>query len=213
MLQQDIDAMLESMPRIRINTNLVFGVAKNDSKYKTSIKHAGADLKHSAYVCWNNMLRRCYSLDYQEQQPTYIGCTVCNEWLSFSYFKLWWDHNHKYGWHLDKDIILAGNTIYSPDRCVFIPQKINSFVTERKRFRGDFMIGVNFDKKSQKFRSQISSSSKRLPLGFFDDPISAHKAWYKKKIELAYEHKETCDSIHPDLFSGLLRKIESMKEF
>lgn len=35
---------------------------------------------------------------------------------------------HMEGWHLDKDILLKGNKVYSPETCAFVPAKINSLL-------------------------------------------------------------------------------------
>lgn len=38
------------------------------------------------YQKWHNMLVRCYNEEYHKKQPTYIGCTVCERWLTLSNF-------------------------------------------------------------------------------------------------------------------------------
>jgi hypothetical protein len=35
-----------------------------------------------SYRTWIRMLARCYDTKYQEKQPTYKGCIVCDEWLN-----------------------------------------------------------------------------------------------------------------------------------
>lgn len=51
---------------------------------------------------WRSMLSRCYSKKYQEKEPSYIDCSVCEEWLLFSNFKKWFDENYVDGYALDK---------------------------------------------------------------------------------------------------------------
>lgn len=60
-----------------------------------------------------------------KNKPTYEGCTVCDEWLYFSNFKKWFDENYIEGFQLDKDIIIRGNKVYSPQTCCFVPKEIN----------------------------------------------------------------------------------------
>lgn len=91
------------------------------------------DLRYSqgttkARTVWQSMLDRCYNEDYLSRRPTYRKCTVCEEWHLFSNFKEWFDSNYIEGYHLDKDILVLGNTIYSPATCVFIPNRINNLI-------------------------------------------------------------------------------------
>lgn len=44
-----------------------------------------------SYSTWVTMLRRCYSVKFQEKQPTYKSCSVCEEWITYSNFKNWFD--------------------------------------------------------------------------------------------------------------------------
>ena len=46
------------------------------------------------------------------------------------------------GWELDKDILVKGNKIYSPDTCCFVPKEVNTVFTKRQSKRGDYPIGV-----------------------------------------------------------------------
>ena len=43
---------------------------------------------------------------------------------------------------LDKDILCKGNKIYSRDKCIFVPQRINSLFVKRGNDRGKDPIGV-----------------------------------------------------------------------
>lgn len=114
----------------------VYGVGINDSTPKSN---------PTAYYKWRRMLERCYSERYLVKKPTYRGCTVCDEWITFSNFEKWFcDPNNGYreGYHLDKDIIVKGNKIYSPQTCCFVPQEINSIFIKDNAKRGELPIGV-----------------------------------------------------------------------
>lgn len=63
----------------------VYGVGINDANYKVQ----PFDKNCPYYQTWYGILSRCYSKHKQKRQPTYIGCRVCYEWLTFSNFKVW----------------------------------------------------------------------------------------------------------------------------
>ncbi len=82
-----------------------------------------------AYQCWSGMLGRCYSDTEQKRNPTYIGCLVHPDWHNFQTFAKWYHDNHpsdggKY--ELDKDILVEGNKIYSPNACMFVSHEENT---------------------------------------------------------------------------------------
>ena len=144
------------------------------------------------YQTWVDMLKRCYSAKHQEKRPTYIGCTVSEDWLTFSNFKNWMEGQDFEGMRLDKDILFEGNKVYSAETCVFVTQTVNSFTTDSGATRGVWLIGVNWHKKTGKFRAQCSNpfTKKNEHLGYFTTEIEAHEAWLKRKIKLAHELAE-----------------------
>ncbi|MGL5646956.1 MAG: hypothetical protein ACRDDY_03815 [Clostridium sp.] len=83
-----------------------------------------------AYLKWYGMLKRCYSSRYHEKNPSYINTTVCEEWLNFQNFAVWYYANVIEGYDLDKDILQykVKNKVYSPSTCVFIHPKVNNFI-------------------------------------------------------------------------------------
>lgn len=84
------------------------------------------------YQAWRGMLDRCYNSN-PNKYPSYKGCSVCEEWLTFSTFRDWFYNpinGYKKGYHLDKDILVRGNKVYSPDTCCFVPKEINSMFTK-----------------------------------------------------------------------------------
>ena len=123
---------------------IVYGRGIND--LDDPVKVNGKALKF--YDTWKAMLKRCYSEKYQKRFPTYRGCSVCSSWLSLSNFKEWFDVNYRTGMALDKDILIPSNKVYSPEACRFVPQYINSLLTDAGAARGDLPMGVMYDKRS-----------------------------------------------------------------
>lgn len=133
------------------------------------------------------MMNRCYGEDYQAKHPSYEGCYVCEEWLTFSNFKAWMEKQDWEGNELEKDLIISGNKIYSPETCVFVSARVNTFLIENGAARGEFPIGASVDEKSGKFRARCRCviSGKQKTLGYFYSPEEAHKAWLAFKLEQA----------------------------
>lgn len=173
---------------------LVCGVGINDSDHQTSKIVSGKVVTCPFYRKWKKMIERCYSEKWQEKCPTYKGCSVCSEWLTFSNFREWMDRQNWNGNHLDKDIILSGNKIYSPDTCIFIPQAINSLLTDSGSLRGKHPIGVTYDSRDMKFRAQIRRYAKNTNLGNFNTEHEASSAYLTAKSAhvtiVAYEQEQ-----------------------
>lgn len=181
------------------NKKLVYGVGVNNADYVVrkweDVGYVDGKRKWKLvwfcpyYRTWWNMLKRCYSAKYQERQPTYVGCSVSKEWLTFSNFKSWMEKQDWEGKQLDKDLLFEGNKLYSPDKCVFVTQMVNKFTNDHRAKRGEWLIGVHWAKKAGKFKSQCSNplSGEREHLGYFSSEQEAHEAWLKRKLELAHE--------------------------
>lgn len=96
--------------------------------------------RSQAGFCWRGMLERCYCDRLKKWHPAYYGIsTVCDEWLNFQTFAKWYEENiYQVGnerMHLDKDILIKGNKLYSPDTCIIVPQKINVlFVNQPNKY-------------------------------------------------------------------------------
>lgn len=133
-----------------------------------------------AYIKWFNMLTRCYNEDYHKKKPTYSDCFVCEEWLYFSNFKKWFDEHYIDGYVLDKDILVKGNKVYSPDTCCFVPAGLNSLLTKRDYHRGECPIGV-IKTQNGSFVAQITKSKKHYKIGTYDTPEEAFNAYKEVK--------------------------------
>ena len=122
---------------------LVCGVGLNDVG-------STAEEYRKSYLHWYYMLSRCYSL--KDKVPTYKDCEVCEDWKCFSVFHKWFVDNYIEGYQLDKDILIKGNKEYGAATCCFVPQEINLLLVNRKRFRGEYPVGVS--KMSEKSGSK-----------------------------------------------------------
>lgn len=140
-----------------------------------------------------NMLTRCYCKKYQEKRPTYTDCIVCEEWLIFSNFRKWGEVHDYECKALDKDFLIEGNKVYSPETCVFVSNELNLFLLLNNASRGEYPIGVYWHKECEKFKAQIQVHGKRKHLGYFTSEKTAHLAWQRAKLNLAEEFlsKET----------------------
>lgn len=137
------------------------------------------------YYVWKDMLRRTTKA-FQEKHKSYVGVSVCGEWLSFNNFKAWFDKNYKPNFALDKDVLSpAGNKIYSPDTCCFIPQELNKVISKRVTKRTGLPNGVHCT-LSGKYDARLYAGRKYAYLGLYDKQEDAHKA-YKDAKEL-YVH-------------------------
>lgn len=163
--------------------SLVYGIGINDADY--NIKHMvnGKSATCPFYKKWCGMLERCYSKSHTLRYPTYNGCTVSNEWLTFSKFKQWMEMQDWEGNQLDKDILVSGNKIYSKETCAFVTPETNSFILSNGARRGDLPLGVTVAKS--KYKAQISINGKNTVIGIYDTAKEAHSAWVDKKHDLA----------------------------
>ena len=165
-----------------------------------------------SYNCWQNMLRRCYSAKCQEKHPTYIGCSVCDEWLYYSNFKKWYNENYyeieNKTSQLDKDVLIKNNKVYSPDTCVFVPNFINNLFTKSQKIRGELPIGVCYKKANKKYVARLSvfkdGKKTRKHLGCFDTADEAFEVYKQAKEEYIKEvADEYKDKIPAKLYEAM----------
>ena len=137
------------------------------------------------YVRWAHMLSYCYSAYYHETNPTYKGCSVCPEWLYFSVFRAWMQAHdgHWEGLQLDKDILVFGNKVYSPQTCLFVSRAVNNLLGDSGAARGEWAQGVHFDKRSGKLRAAINIDGKVKFIGLFDSEDECEEAYLTAKSD------------------------------
>lgn len=155
------------------------GIYKAKENYKMTIP----------YKKWLGILKRSYG-----NTRYYEGVTVCEEWYNFQNFAKWHEENYNSEymskWALDKDILIKGNKIYSPETCCFVPIKINNMILSCKKSRGIYPIGVT--KSKNKFIATVSK--KRV--GVFDTSKEAFEAY---KIAKEQYIKEIADEFKNEI--------------
>lgn len=158
------------------------------------------------YDAWSSMIVRCYG----KHDERYENCTVCEEWHNYQNFAKWYDNNfyqlNNERMELDKDILIKGNKMYSPESCVFVPRYINCLFTKTDKFRGNLPIGVSIENKTGKYRARCNNGKKvTIYLGLYKTPIEAFYAYkkYKEKTikQIAEDHKHT---IPIELYNALI---------
>lgn len=163
-----------------------------------------------SYRKWCGMLERCYSDKWHIKKPSYKDCTVCDDWKRFSCFHEWFVRNNVEGYVLDKDILDKSNKVYSPEKCVFVPDRINGLLISRGLDRGPCPQGVIFrkDRRSRPYEASITKDKKRIHLGFFDTLELAFVVYKKAKEDYIKEVAEEYfgkELIGEDVYGALLK--------
>ena len=168
----------------------VYGVGVLGTKYQASIN--GVQTKE--YALWTGMLERCYSDALKERRPTYEGCEVSENFKSYEYFYEWCNKQIGFGvkgWHLDKDLLIKGNKVYSEGSCVFLPSEINLLFTKNTTSRSENLIGANWCKTNKVFKARVNrNKGKPEHLGDFNTEIEAFNAYKQAKESFIKEQAE-----------------------
>lgn len=222
---EEIAVHFRTITRQRIQQILKKYQDKQDEETVNKITEAKKLLKHWKYVVKNSFTlderRKCsgiwtFLVKRVGKHPAYLDCT--NEFQSLADFREWAIKQvgfHNLDFELDKDILIKGNRVYSPQTCVFVPTEINGLFSgcfHAKR-RGPYPIGVSFNKGSGSFVAQMSSRQDRglnKYLGSFptvEEAFACYKAAKEAKIRrLARKWK---DFIDPRAYDALMaRTIE-----
>ena len=175
---------------------------------------------------WRHMIQRCYD-PYEinkDKNLTYKDCFVCKEWHCFYNFEKWCYEkyysikNEKIC--LDKDILTKGNKKYSPENCVFVPERINLLFCKSDATRGKYPVGVSeyIDKRGAIVKKKLrtycnvydkdNKKRKIRHLGYFpiNRPFQAFTCYknFKENYikQVADEYK---DLIPKELYEALYR--------
>lgn len=142
------------------------------------------------YNIWRMMLRRCYQSEISKSYKTYEECYVCDEWHCFSNFLKW--HNENYyeingvEIQLDKDILVKGNQVYSPNTCVYAPMDINELFKVSRSSR-KYPQGVFYHKRDKRFMAYNYNSKES---DRYNTLREAHEAYLRNKQNAIAEKAE-----------------------
>lgn len=167
---------------------------------------------------WRLIFQRCYYEADLKRFPSYRDCSICEDWHNFQNFAEWFEENYykvnDEHMVLDKDILIKNNKIYSPNTCIFVPERINILFTKTNSKRGLYPIGVSFDKYANKYSSQcsilVNGIKKQKKIGRFNTPEEAFNAYKEFKEQyikqVADEYK---DKIPKKLYEAMYKyKVE-----
>jgi hypothetical protein len=164
------------------------------------------------YQTWRAMIQRCYDEDFLKKHPTYRNCAVIEEWHNYQKFAQWFDDNYYdmgEKMHLDKDILIKSNKLYSPETCVFVPQRVNVLFVRNDSIRGNLPIGVHLEKQTKKYKAQCKINKGKIKnLGRYntvEEAFLVYKAFKEKYIkEVANEYK---NNIPNKLYNAMINYI------
>lgn len=188
----------KSLPNVR-------GIAYNDYPYPVKINNQHIP----EYRLWRNMIERVYF----SGQPSYKDVEIHEGWLHFSKFKSDisslsnFDKFLNEGWHLDKDILVKGNKVYSLETCCFVPQELNSSFVGLKNTT-NLPLGVKYCKKSRKYVAQIMLNKKKKGLGYFTNPADAFYAYKTVKESWLKDVAEKWKGVVDDKVYFAVKKYE-----
>lgn len=173
----------------------VYGVGYigvGDYKVSNNRKH------NRSYLIWKGMLKRCYDTFSNKNNASYIECTVCDEWHNYQNFAKWYEENY-YEIDgeivsLDKDILVKGNKVYSPETCVFAPQKINTIFIKQKT--GDLPQGVKKE-NGRYYVRVVDEHGKRKQVGGFSNIEDAKKCYVEIKQRIIKAYADVYKNIIP----------------
>lgn len=162
------------------------------------------------YRKWEAMLDRVYGRGCKSDETNpYYNVSISEDFRWYKDFKEWCEKQIGFGnkgWALDKDILVKGNKVYSPETCCFVPVELNSLLVNSRATRGEFPVGVHFDKSRNKFQAYIRKDGKRKHLGRFSTPEEAFQVYKEAKESYIKEVAETYkDQIDSRVYESLMK--------
>ena len=169
------------------------GIDKNGNVPKIGELKDGKWCNTWEYNKWQNMLQRCFDSKFKEKHPTYKDITCCDRWLCFANFledleilkqEYNWSKDEKL--NLDKDILNKNNKIYSLENCVLVPDYINFLFLKNDAKRGEYPIGVCYNKQCKKYQAFCNINGKLKGLGYYntiEEAFNAYKIAKKQEIK------------------------------
>jgi len=105
----------------------------------------------------------------------------------------------------DKDILVIGNKVYSPETCIFVTREVNALLNRNKAARGEFPQGVR-RRVNGIIVAEMMRYGKKIHIGTFDSVKDASIAYNKEKYRYI---SEVADTQAPIIKKGLMRHAEA----
>lgn len=172
-----------------INVPDVKDVKGNWIKSYTSSSDTAQIISHTrGSVLWKSVVARTNKDGtHRKSRPTYENCRNLFEtyntfvdWCNMQYGYMHKEDSGRY-WSLDKDLLVPGNKDYSPETCLFMPNKVNSIFSGKKKDNG-LPLGVSkLQHDRPGFKYKCGSGSTEI-WGKHPTPQGAHMGWQAAKI-------------------------------
>lgn len=154
------------------------GHLKLNGEYKTGSK---------AHQVWSSMMRRVYRPSTACHERVYGNVEIESSWHDFQTFAAWYYEqinrfeNSDISWDVDKDLLVPGNKIYSPNMCCVIPHQVNSLFISGRLRRGKYPLGVS--RQNLRFKAQVNESGRLKYLGLYGTVREAQLAYWNAKFD------------------------------
>ncbi len=132
---------------------------------------------HPLYTVWQNLRCRCQNInDVGYHDYGARGINVCKEWRDSPELFISWAaaNGWQKGFQIDRK---DNNKGYSPGNCRFTTSSnnmLNTRLLNRKNTSG--LRGVDWHKRSAKYRARVKINNKVYSLGYFESAVEAGKA-------------------------------------
>lgn len=189
--------------------------------YGVGICDIKGESRTPCYKAWIRMLQRCYKLN--------LGAKVCNQWLTYSNFKIWHEETtnsiRATGYlgelELDKDLNCQDGLIYSPQDCSLLPREINRLLVNigHSIVNSTGFAGVDKDNRGnlkKPYRTSHYHNSKKVHIYF-----KSKEEAYIVRLTLLVKRINALLELHADLLNAQnryaslarLSSIETLRQY
>ena len=184
-------------------STIIDDYVKTNGEWAKAKKIDGRTFQTVSGAKWFGMHHRCECKSYQEVHPNYSDVTV--GFQSFDSFVNWHRLQFGYGekdWHLDKDVLVKGNKVYSEDNCVLLPRELNSMIVWKSKNRG---LPPCVTPHGTRFIASCTFERKSVYLGIRDTPEEAFFLYKTaKEVFIKQQAEKWKDKIDPRAYEALM---------
>jgi len=177
-------------------------------------------VNNKCYKQWLKILDRCYE-HKNERNPTYFDCDISKEWCNFGKFDEDYEsilgfnemkEHQDIDFHLDKDILVHGNKIYSLKTCCYVPVKINILFVNKQNTKSELPIGLSYNSIGR-IRSTIFFNNKQEHLGYYPNTsegiYQAQLKYWNRKLEIADTYLKEYPFLNKIIKDAVIAKVKT----